>query len=211
MSGKHQVYEHTLRVPFIISGPGIQADRKLPDVISMAAIAPTILELAGVRIPPGPEHAMDGRSFAPTLLRHSEENVVAVAPRTTTMLVEFFSLSNGSPDTPPCGPHPHPPGMPNHPSCYNLNQSHSDWSNNTFIALRIINGTHDLTYAEYTRVSDMYHFSHVYFYELYDVAKDPYQMKNIYHEQTKATQTALHEALFAEFRCRGASCGSWSR
>ena len=81
MNGKHQVYEHTLRVPFIISGPNIQADRKLPDVISMAAIAPTILELAGVRIPPGPEHAMDGRSFAPTLLRHSEENVVAVAPR----------------------------------------------------------------------------------------------------------------------------------
>ena len=41
MNGKHQVYEHTIRVPFIISGPGIAADRKLDDVVAMVDIAPT--------------------------------------------------------------------------------------------------------------------------------------------------------------------------
>ena len=98
MSGKHQIYEHTLRVPFIISGPGIAAGRKLPDVISMVDIGPTILGLAGAVVPPGSAFEMDGRSFAPALL----STAAAPAARTTTMLVEFYSLSDGSPDTPPC-------------------------------------------------------------------------------------------------------------
>ena len=37
--------------------------------------------------------------------------------------------------------------------------------------LRIINGSHDLTYAEYTQEADLYHFEHVYFKELYDLSK----------------------------------------
>jgi hypothetical protein len=105
------------------------------------------------------------QSFAPALLAAtptiniagsgSRSGSGAVAPRTTTMLVEFFSLSDASPETPPCkhtsatdtvdaamakvgdeadeaeedvglltGPEP---------KCYNMDVSHSDWSNNTFI------------------------------------------------------------------------------
>ena len=45
MNGKHQVYEHTIRVPFIISGPGIAADRKLDDVVAMVDIAPTCVPI----------------------------------------------------------------------------------------------------------------------------------------------------------------------
>ena len=229
MSGKHQVYEHTLRVPFVISGPGIAAGRKLPDVIAMVDIGPTILELAGAAVPSGEAFAMDGRSFAPALL----DPAAAPPTRSTTMLVEFYSLSDGSPDTPPCAvddqeAYPWPGNLPaaavapaaavvDDPegsvamggSCYNLGISHSDWSNNTFIALRIINATHDLTYSEYTQVSDMYDFEHVYFHELYDVQADPFQMRNIYSEQSQSTQEALHEALFKEFRCKGATCNSW--
>ena len=67
-----------------------------------------------------------------------------------------------------------------------------------------------MTYAEYIRVSDMYDFAHVYFRELYDVKADPFQLKNIYAEQSKAIQMQLHDALFKEFRCRGANCSSWS-
>ena len=45
MNGKHQVYEHTIRVPFIISGPGVAADRKLDDVVAMVDIAPTCVPI----------------------------------------------------------------------------------------------------------------------------------------------------------------------
>ena len=45
MNGKHQVYEHTIRVPFIISGPGVAADHKLPDVVAMVDIAPTCVPI----------------------------------------------------------------------------------------------------------------------------------------------------------------------
>ena len=151
MSGKHQVYEHTLRVPFILSGPGIAAGRKLADVIAMVDIGPTILELAGAAVPSGTAYAMDGRSSAPALL----DPVVAPPTRSTTMLVGFYSLSGGSLDT-PCAPdhegYPWPGNAPaatatsaaviDYPegsvamggSCYDLHSSHSDWSNNTFIA-----------------------------------------------------------------------------
>ena len=115
---------------------------------------------------------MDGRSFAPALLAKAEEPPV---PRTTTMLVEFFSLSNGSPDTPPCAPDASAAAESAEDAegsvaaaglCYDTHASHSDWvssalrcqshwsctdslvcgqSNNTFIALRIINASHDMT------------------------------------------------------------------
>ena len=145
MSGKHQIYEHTIRVPFIISGPGIAAGRQLPDVVAMVDIGPTILELAGAPVPGGSddEHAMDGRSFAPALLAPAGASSSRVARR-TTMLVEFYSLSDGSPDTPPCAPdseYPLPGNamaaddvMADDPegsvagagACYNLEQSHSE-------------------------------------------------------------------------------------
>eukprot|EP01052_Picozoa_sp_SAG31_P025090 SAG31_NODE_2178_length_6250_cov_2.498456_5_plen_273_part_00 len=271
-------------MPFIISGPGIAANRHLLDVIAMVDIAPTLLQLAGVPEPRGTDE-MDGRSFASALLTEDVDRPVGFdssgstvssyypsdssGSQRTTMLVEFFSLSNASPETPPCVRPAATSGAAEvtmegtdtaNPTCYNLNVSHSDWSNNTFIGLRIINGTHDLTYAEYTQESDLYHFQHVYFKELYnlsalmehnelkcaDVATDvafaacgvdpfvfsllaslhtlcpravcliaaseadPYQLKNIYNEQPQWVKASLHDALFKEFHCKGASCANWS-
>ena len=126
---------------------------------------------------------MDGRSFAPALL----DRAVAPPTRSTTMLVDFDSLSYGNPDTPTYAPDQEATGNPpgtgsgglpvawNTPaaaaktattataatviddpegsvamagSCYNLHSSHSEWSTSTFIALRIINATHDLAYSD---------------------------------------------------------------
>ena len=84
-------------------------------------------------LPPGAEHAMDGRSFAPALLAKAEETPV---PRTTTMLVEFYSLSSGSPDTPPCAPDASAAAESAEDAegsvaaaglCYDTHASHSDW------------------------------------------------------------------------------------
>ena len=89
--------------------------------------------------------------------------------------------------------------------CFDLTQSHSDVANNTFIGLRIINSTHDWTYAEYTDVRD-WSFDKVYFRELYDVRADPFQLRNIWPTASAATQAELHALLRREFACKGASC-----
>jgi choline-sulfatase len=57
------VYDSTLRVPWIISGPGIHAG-DVPEVVARGVdVMPTLLDLAGVTVPP----AIDGRSLRPAL------------------------------------------------------------------------------------------------------------------------------------------------
>jgi arylsulfatase A-like enzyme len=46
-----------LHVPFVLLGAGIGAPRRIPDTVSLADVAPTVLDLAGLPPPPG----MDGR------------------------------------------------------------------------------------------------------------------------------------------------------
>ena len=43
-------------------------------------------------------------------------------------------------------------------------------------------------------------------YELYDIAKDPYQMHNLYAGTSVEVRTALHAQLAKYYTCRGASC-----
>lgn len=145
------MYEHTIRVPFAIRGPGIAANQELGDVVAMVDILPTLLDLAGGAVPPT-DKRVDGRSFAPRLQGRSD------GVDRTAMMVEFYSLASNPPDEPPCAA-----GQPVIPGrCFDTRASHSDIGNNTFIGLRIVNSTHDLTYAEYTDVRDLYDFNQVY-------------------------------------------------
>lgn len=56
-------YEGLVRVPLIMSGPGIRADVKSDALVELTDITPTLLELAGFEPPP----QMHGRSLAPVL------------------------------------------------------------------------------------------------------------------------------------------------
>ena len=49
--GKQNMYEHSVRVPFLLSGPGITASRQIDTPIYLQDIVPTTLETAGVPIP----------------------------------------------------------------------------------------------------------------------------------------------------------------
>jgi arylsulfatase A-like enzyme len=61
---KRNMYEESQRVPMLISGPGnILSDIQLSEVIQNIDVAPTILDLAAVKIPPN----VQGKSFAPLL------------------------------------------------------------------------------------------------------------------------------------------------
>lgn len=61
--GKQNLYDHSWRVPLMISGPGLAAGKRSAGLCHIMDICPTILELAGVAIPP----TVDARSLVPVL------------------------------------------------------------------------------------------------------------------------------------------------
>lgn len=65
--GKQNMYEHSLRVPFIVVGPGVAAGRKIATPIYLQDMMATSLDLAGVE---KPDHVFFN-SLLPQL--HSEE------------------------------------------------------------------------------------------------------------------------------------------
>jgi arylsulfatase A-like enzyme len=56
------LYEHLVRVPLIISGPGIEP-RAIDDQVRHVDILPTVAELCGLKVPEG----IDGRSIRPLM------------------------------------------------------------------------------------------------------------------------------------------------
>lgn len=61
--GKQNLYDHSVRVPFVAVGPGIEANRKIQAPIYLQDVMPTTLELAGIR---HPDH-VDFHSLMPLL------------------------------------------------------------------------------------------------------------------------------------------------
>ncbi|MCM4167127.1 Bifunctional sulfatase/alpha-L-rhamnosidase [Arenibacter antarcticus] len=73
-NGKHSFYEGGLRVPFIASGPGINANRVSRTPVTGLDLLPTFTDLAGGDVEMPKE--IDGGTMAPLLLNESEEKVV---------------------------------------------------------------------------------------------------------------------------------------
>ena len=61
--GKQSVYEHSMRVPLIVAGPGIPAGEQRDALVYLFDVYPTLGQLSGVPAPTGSE----GRSLAPVL------------------------------------------------------------------------------------------------------------------------------------------------
>ena len=62
--GKETSYEEDIGVPLLISGPNIPRNRAVEHLVSLADLAPTIADWAGV---PWPAEQVDGRSLLPVL------------------------------------------------------------------------------------------------------------------------------------------------
>lgn len=62
-------YEGLVRVPLIMSGPGFKKGQTSDALVELTDITPTLMELAGLEVPPG----MHGRSLLP-ILRGEETN-----------------------------------------------------------------------------------------------------------------------------------------
>lgn len=61
--GKRTAYEEDIRVPLMVRGPGVPADRALKHQVLNNDLAPTFAQLAGVR----PPSFVDGKSMVPLL------------------------------------------------------------------------------------------------------------------------------------------------
>jgi arylsulfatase A-like enzyme len=64
----HNVYEETLRVPMIVSRPGVVKEgRRVDDLVEMFDLYPTLLDLAGITLPKS-KHGIDATSLAAILI-----------------------------------------------------------------------------------------------------------------------------------------------
>ena len=63
LMGKQSLYEHSVRVPLLISGPGIPSGLRIDNYVYLMDIYPTLCELLGIELPP----SVQGVSFAPML------------------------------------------------------------------------------------------------------------------------------------------------
>jgi arylsulfatase A-like enzyme len=62
LMGKQNLYEHSMKVPLIMAGPGIPPGESA-SLVYLLDLFPTLCELAGAPLPEG----IDGRSFGPVL------------------------------------------------------------------------------------------------------------------------------------------------
>ena len=63
LMGKQNLYDHSMRIPLIFSGPGIGKNRQLDDMVYMQSIFATVCDLAGAEIP----GTVDFKSLCPLL------------------------------------------------------------------------------------------------------------------------------------------------
>ncbi len=61
--GKQNLYEHSVRVPLIVAGPGLPAGGEVGALTAHADLFPTLCDLTGTPVPP----TVEGRSLVPTL------------------------------------------------------------------------------------------------------------------------------------------------
>jgi choline-sulfatase len=81
------VYQTTLRVPFLVRGPGIPPGRRLERTVRLVDVFPTVLDLAGLATPRG--LSLSGRSLAAVLRGAPEPDEPTTYAETLVPLLQF--------------------------------------------------------------------------------------------------------------------------
>jgi N-acetylglucosamine-6-sulfatase len=183
-------YDIDVRVPFFVRGPGVPMNTTSPAIVSLMDVGATVLELAGVTQPG--QRTTDGRSIVPTL----QGSAVPTGWREGT-LVEFVGYPNQWMEA--CNV---VFGIANCPSKADVPYL-IDGPQNTYSMLRIINATHDLTYAEFRPEGSPIALASTNWTELYDNKQDPWQSTNI---AARTSTQALQAQLWAVATCSADSC-----
>jgi hypothetical protein len=74
------------------------------------------------------------------------------------------------------------------------------------VGLRLQNASTNLAYFEFTDATTDWDFKAVDFCEMYDLKKDPHQLRNICPGASASLRAELHAQLRAQFECAGPSC-----
>ena len=201
-AGKQTPYEEDIRVPLLVRGPGVPEHVTRDQFVGNVDFAPTFAQLAGVR----PPSFVDGRSFAPLL---GADPAASADPRRAFLIEHWREV--GRIDTPErkrvsLEPEdrdqtPDPPGK-SRPRFADLPpRLRRETVRGAIAALDRIPEYHGLRTAKYTYVE--YDTGER---ELYDLSRDPAELKNIVASAPRSVLRELHGRLHALERCRGASC-----
>jgi len=197
---KEQPYETDVRIPFLIRGPGIEADSEFDLVAGNVDVLPTILDLAGIPVPPD----ADGKSFAAHIMK---SNKTSNQDWRTSFLLEYKSVGTYFNDhcdiwfpnkTDFQGKYEAGP-----PKINGATSFCDDTTSNSWRALRIINQTFNMLYVEF---DSEWKFDNIQFHELYDINEDPFQMDNIYDTASEYLRDRLHAELEEKYGCQGRQC-----
>jgi N-acetylglucosamine-6-sulfatase len=162
LTGKLTAFDTDIRVPLIVTGPGIAAGRTASELVENVDLCPTFERLAGAPVPA----ASDGRSLVPLLQGRS------VHDWRREVLIEHHGrlFDRRDPDYPTVG-------AGNPPSYEAIRTAHS-------------------LYVEYGSGEREY----------YDLASDPFELRNLAGRLSPRMARRLHGALDRVERCHGASC-----
>ncbi len=213
--GKCNLYDFGVGVSLIVRGPGIPAGRVVDDFVSLMDLAPTFLELGGVEKAAG----MQGRSFVNVLqstksglvdpgrtwvVTGRERHVAAARdknlpyPQRALRTEKFLYIRNFEPDRWPMGD-PKTVTATAAPSA-------NDLEHNTHVAFADMDASPTRAWLVGKRNDPQWKWHYDYAFgkrpaeELYDVANDPDQIKNLaadpaYAEAKKELSTRLLRIL----------------
>lgn len=88
---KNAPYEASVRVPLIISGPGVEENKVMDDLVSLVDFYPTLMDMAGL---PRPED-LDGDSLMPALSGRSSQQRVLCQYHSNFANTGIFILRRG--------------------------------------------------------------------------------------------------------------------
>ncbi len=188
MPGKMTAFDTDIRVPLIVSGPGVVVGRTVDEVVENTDLCPTFEEIAGVAVP----DTVDGRSLEPLMRgkQVSEWRSLAliehhrVLKRVLKKGVRYGLAKLWSTIDPDAGDPDEPTTRSGNPPTYEAIRGRS------------------FVYVEYDDDTREYH----------DVASDPHELHNTFTSLASDKQASLHTELKELSACQGTrSCWQAAR
>lgn len=180
---KRQMYEFDIHVPLMIRGPGIKSGQIRSETVLNIDFAPTFIDLAGISpIPP----KIDGQSFKSLLFSNASE---------VSWREDFLVEHNGEfkETVSECPRLNHQQVANCRPDCVC-----EDSLNNTYGCIRVLNKKTNMVYCEFSDSEN--------YVEVYDLGKDPFQLKNIAKQLDPKVHLELNQRLMKLSICSGPSC-----
>jgi N-acetylglucosamine-6-sulfatase len=190
-AGKWTAYEEDIRVPLIVRGPGVPEGKTLDHMVLNNDLAPTFADLAKAKTP----DLVDGRSLKPLLT----DEPTSLEDWRRRFLIEAVDERGGVPIPPFLNESEVTPILTGDPlpsdwrrTSAESAQASKEWGRPWMKALR----TNHYLYVEYKTGE----------HELYDLRKDPYELRNLYASASPELKRRLEAQLDALRRCAAEEC-----